>query len=94
MQEGGSPDSSATTPPCWFIGKNWFQMQWFRCGHPMLRPGQLMVGIKYDGKTLGSHTAGMYMSRRQHGETKVKTMGYIDPDPGFPHLKTGKWEFH
>ena len=32
----------------------------------------------------GSNTAGMYMSRMQHGVTTVKTMGYIEPDPGGP----------
>ena len=30
----------------------------------------------------GSHTAGVYMSRMQHGVTKVKTMDYIKLDPG------------
>ena len=27
---------------------------------------------------------GLYMSRMQHGVTRVKTMGYIEPDPGGP----------
>lgn len=38
------------------------------------------VGMK-SWESQGSHAAGVYMSMMQNGVTKVKTIGYIAPEP-------------
>ena len=62
----------------------------FHPGHPMLHPGHVHSG-RMGPPGSGSMFSSWPPSRIQHGVTRVKKMGNIEPDPGvqygFPYSK-------